>query len=194
MLSFDTLVRPEVWLFLDDYSCCSAASSRWLEIYGRSPKRSSCSFFAAQCYKKKKRGVGSKVEPLKDSSSSFAHLLGSVIELVGLLHVVKTLKSHKSAPSGAAAVTQAAVTWPPGLQHKFNTCGELLPHTAMCPCTLAQHTVLKKTLSLFLMTLCLLREKKRGSKDFVFCAKGERKKKGTRNIPVVSRQPRCSPP
>lgn len=134
------------------------------------------------------------MEPLKDSSSSFAHLLGSVIELVGMLHVVKTLKSHKSAPSGAAAVTQAAVTWPPGLQHKFNTCGELLPHTAMCPCTLAQHTVLKKTLSLFLMTLCLLREKKRVSKDFVFCAKGERKKKGTRNIPVVSRQPRCSPP
>lgn len=114
------------------------------------------------------------------------------MELVGMLHVVKTLKSHKSVPSGAAAVTQAAVTWPPGLQHKFNTCGELLPHTAMCPCTLAQHTVLKKTLSLFLMTLCLLREKK-VSKDFVFCAKGEREKKA-RGIFLLFPVSRAVPP
>lgn len=84
-----------------------------------------------------------------------------------MFRVVKTFKSHKSGPSGAAAVTQAVVTWPPGLQHKFNTCGELLPHTAMCAGTLAQHTVLKKTLSLFLMTLCLFRKKKL-FKDFVF--------------------------
>lgn len=149
MLSFDTLVRPEVWLFLDDYSCCSAASSRWLEIYGRSPKRSSCSFFAMRCYKKKGQGVGaekSKLKHLKDSSFSsfFTHSLGSVIEPLGMFCVVKMFKSHKSGPSGAAAVTQAVVIWPPGLQHKFNTCGELLPHTAMCAGTLAQHTVLKK--------------------------------------------------
>lgn len=133
------------------------------------------------------------MEPLKDSSSSFAHLLGSVIELVGLLHVVKTLKSHKSAPSGAAAVTQAAVTWPPGLQHKFNTCGELLPHTAMCPCTLAQHTVLKKTLSLFLMTLCLLREKKESPRTSCFVQR-EREKKKARGIFLLFPVSRAVPP
>lgn len=147
--------------------------------------------------KKKKGGVGSKVEPLKDSSSSsssFAHLLGSVIELVGMLHVVKTLKSHKSAPSGAAAVTQAAVTWPPGLQHKFNTCGELLPHTAMCPCTLAQHTVLKKTLSLFLMTLCLLREKKKESPRTLCFVQREREKKKARGIFLLFPVSRAVPP
>lgn len=110
-----------------------------------------------------------------------------------MFRVVKTFKSHKSGPSGAAAVTQAVVTWPPGLQHKFNTCGELHPHTAMCAGTLAQHTVLKKTkkkpLGLFLMTLCLLRKKKNKTlQGLCVCAEGEKKKaRGTSLLFPVSR-------
>lgn len=141
----------------------------------------------------------SKVKHLKDSSyfpSFFFYSLSwlSYRAAWNVSRRQKRFKSHKSGPSGAAAVTQAVVTWPPGLQHKFNTCGELLPHTAMCAGTLAQHTVLKKkTLGLFLMTLLFAQERKKTLQGLCVLFR-RREKEDTRRIPVVPCQPHCVPP